>query len=81
MAVGLGTSPIVARQGSTVRGMGSKDRQQSQRQPLLLLLVVPHEDLHAQLLHMCKGPKSIPCVLSGGSVLVGLYGLSLVELE
>lgn len=33
----LGTyTPIVARQGSSVRGMGSKCRQESQRHPLIL---------------------------------------------
>jgi hypothetical protein len=28
-------------------------------------LGVPHEDPTAGLLHMCRGPRSIPCMLSG----------------
>ena len=64
-AVGLGTSShIVARQGILVQGKGSKGRQQSQIQPLLLLLGVPHEDWAAHLLYMCWGSTSIPCMLS-----------------
>ena len=31
----------------------------------LLLLGVPHEDQAAHMLHMYRGPKSIPCMLSG----------------
>ena len=47
VAVRLGaSSPIEARQGSP---KGPKDRQQSQRQPLLPLLGVPHEDQAVQL--------------------------------
>ena len=59
------SSPIVARQGSPVRDKGPKGRQWSQRQPLFLLLGVPHEDSDAQLLSMCQDPRSIPCMLSG----------------
>lgn len=50
---------------SPVRGKGSNGRQQSQRHPLLLLLGISHEDPIAKLLHMCRGPRSVPCMLSG----------------
>ena len=53
LAVGLGASSIVARQGSPVRRKGSNGNQQSQIQLLLWLLGVPPEDPTAQLLHMC----------------------------
>jgi len=49
----------------------------------------PHEDPEAQLLHMCRGPRSIPCMLSGwqfslykphGHRLVDYVGLLVVSL-
>jgi hypothetical protein len=46
-------------------GKGFKGRQRSQRQPLLLLLGVPQIHGVAYLLHMCTGPRSLPCLLSG----------------
>jgi hypothetical protein len=73
VAVGLGqSSPIEAGQGSPVRGKGSKGRQQSQRQ--LLLLGVPHEDQASHLLHMCRG-----CSLVGVLVSVSSYRHRLVD--
>jgi hypothetical protein len=33
-------------------------------QSLLLLLGVPHEDQATQLLHMCRRPRSVACILS-----------------
>lgn len=61
-----GTSfSIEDRQGSPVRGKGSNGRHQNQRHPLLLLLGISYEDPIAQLLHMCRGPRSGPCMLSG----------------
>lgn len=71
-----GTSFLIkARRGNPVGRKGAKGRQSSQRWPLLQLLLVPQEDKAAQLLHMCKGPSSVPCMLyAGSSVSVGLYG-------
>lgn len=40
-------SPTESRYGSPVRGKGSKGRQENQRQPLLLMLEVPHNNLDA----------------------------------
>lgn len=54
------SSFIEYRQGILVRGKVSKGRQQSKRQPLLLMLEVPHENEAVDLLHMCGGPGSIP---------------------
>lgn len=62
-------SSSVVRQGSTVRGKGSKARQQSQRHPLLLLLGVPHGE--QVTVTYVKGPRSVLCMISvGGSVSV-----------
>jgi hypothetical protein len=83
IAVELGTSsPTEARQGNPAKGKGSKGRQQSQRQPLLLLLVL-HEDQAVQLLHMFRGPRSTPCMLSvsvGPCDSVGFLSVSLTSL-
>jgi hypothetical protein len=57
--VGLSSSSSTeARRGSPVRRKGPKGRQCHERQALLLLLGVSHEDLTAHLLHMCGGPRS-----------------------
>ena len=65
VTAGLGTSsPTEARQGHPVRETGSRGRQQSQGKPLLQLLGDLHEDQAAYLLHMCKGPRSSPCMLT-----------------
>jgi hypothetical protein len=45
VAVGLDASSIDVREGIPVRGKGFKGRQQSQRQPLLLLLGVPEKPI------------------------------------
>lgn len=51
-AVRLGaSSPIKARRGSPVRGEGPKGRKKSQRQPLLLVLGILHEDRATQSIH------------------------------
>lgn len=47
--------------------MLSKGGQQSQREVLLPLLGVPCEDKTEQLILICKGPRSIPCMLSDGN--------------
>ena len=75
VAVGQGTSyPIVSQSSSPVREKGSKGRQQSQRQPLLLLLGDTHEVQDANLLHMYRELRSIPCMFSGcGSISVSPY--------
>jgi hypothetical protein len=66
MAEGLGaSSPIEPRHTNPVRGLKSKGRQQSQRQPLLQLLGVPHEDQETCMLHIYKGPGSVPCMHFG----------------
>jgi len=52
------SSSTEARQGCPVRGKGSKDGQQSQRQPLLLLLEVPHEDQTVFLASVARNPQS-----------------------
>ena len=69
IAVRLGTRHlpllIKARRGNPIGGKCSKCRQQSQGQPLLPLLGVPHENQATQLLHMCRRPRSVLCVLSG----------------
>lgn len=44
VVVGLELYSVEARQGCPVRGKGSKGRNQSPPQPLLLLLEVSHED-------------------------------------
>jgi hypothetical protein len=68
VAVGLGTAfPIEARQDIPAGEKGSKGRQQSKRYPLFLLLGDLHEDQTIQLWHMCRGPSSILCMLSGWS--------------
>ena len=55
VVIGLGTSSSTeARQGCPIKGKESKGRQQSQRQPLLLLLEVPHEDQAIHLLQICR---------------------------
>ena len=65
-AVGLdASSPTEAGQGSSVMGKGSKGRHQSQRQPLLLLLGVPHEAQAAHLLQIRRGPSFVPSMLFG----------------
>jgi hypothetical protein len=51
--------------GSPTRRKGSKGSQQSQKQPRFQLLGDPYEDQAAYLLHMRRGPGSIPCMLSG----------------
>jgi hypothetical protein len=61
MLLWSGTS-VECRSSNPFRGKGPKGRQQSQRQWILPLLGVLNEDLAAQ--HMCKGPKSVPCILS-----------------
>jgi hypothetical protein len=38
------SSPFVARKSIPVRGNGFKNRQQNQRQPLVILIRVPNED-------------------------------------
>lgn len=48
----LGTSSLEPRQGSSVRGKGSKCRYQKQRQPFLLQLEAPHEDQVVPLLYL-----------------------------
>lgn len=54
--VGLGASSSTeAQPGCSVRGRGSKGRKQRQKQPLLHLLGVSHEDQAAHLLQMCRG--------------------------
>ena len=61
IVIGLGAfSPTEARQGSLVRGKGSKGKQQSQSQLLLQLLEDPHGDHAAQLLHIYKRPRLEP---------------------
>jgi hypothetical protein len=43
---------------------GAESSTMSQRQPLLLLLGVIQEDQPTQLLHICRGPQSVPFMLS-----------------
>jgi hypothetical protein len=58
VGAGLDTStPTEVRQGSSTKGKGSKCRQKSQREPPFLLLD-PHGDYAAHLLHMCRWPRS-----------------------
>ena len=45
--------------------LGSIGRQQIQEQTLLQLLGDRHADQAVHLQHMCKRPKSSPCLLSG----------------
>ena len=68
VTVGVGvSSPIEGRQGSPVRGKGSKGThegsQQNQRQPLLHLLGDTNDDQAAHQLHMYRGPRSVPYLL------------------
>lgn len=56
---------VFCRQGNSVKLKGSKDRHQNQRQPILLLLMEPHQVHIVSLLHKCRGPRSIPCLFSG----------------
>lgn len=57
---GTGSS-IESRPSSAFRGKGLKDRQQSQRHSLPLLLEVPQEVLQVtQLLHKNRGPSFMP---------------------
>lgn len=70
VAVGLSvSSPIEPRQGSLVRGKRSKGRQQNQRQPLLLLLGILHEDHVCYIYVRGLGPY-YACWLVGGLVFV-----------
>lgn len=64
VGVGLGASSIGARQGSPVKAKQPKGRQQSQRQLLLLLLGVPHEDQAICLWYMCREHSGWPFSLS-----------------
>jgi hypothetical protein len=57
-------------------GTRSKGPQQSERQLPLQLLGTPHEEQAAHLLHMCKGPRSSPFVLS---VFESLHGHKSVD--
>lgn len=59
------------------QGKGSKGRQKSQRQSVLLLFEVPLEDKASRLLHMCKGLSlSHACSMVSGLVSVSPYGLT-----
>jgi hypothetical protein len=65
-AVKLGASSTInVRLDSTVGEKVPKIRQPSQRRLLLLLLGEPQEDQTTQLLHMCRGRRSVPCMLTG----------------
>ena len=61
LAVAVMLGAINAKQDNSVEEKGLKDRQQSQRQSLLLLLEVPQEVLQVtQLLHKNRGPSFMP---------------------
>jgi hypothetical protein len=80
VVAGLVTSPTEAIQSSSVKGKESTGRQQNQRQPLFLLLEVPHEDQAVHLLHMCRGTRLVPAwCLVGGSVSVSPYVPRIVD--
>lgn len=65
VAVRLGPSSYIeARQSSPLMRKRSKSKQQCQREHLLLLLGAPHEDQAVLLLLKCRGPTSVPCMLS-----------------
>lgn len=59
-----GISSIVDRPGSLIRGGGFKAMQCSQRAPAPTF-GVSYEEPVAQLLHMCRGPRSLPHMFSG----------------
>ena len=72
-----------ARQDSPVRGTGFTGKQESQGKPPCQLLGDLYEDKAAYLLHMCRDPRSSPCMFFGWwfgehpeSRLVGTVGLS-----
>lgn len=60
LAVAVMLGAINAKQDNSVEEKGLKDRQQSQRQPLLPLLGLFQENQATQPYHMCRGPKSAP---------------------
>ena len=61
---GLSTfSPTEIGWGTPARGRRFYVRQQSQRYPLIQLLVDPHEDQATHMLQMCMGPRSSPYML------------------
>lgn len=64
-----GTSSFVDRPGSLIRGGGFKAMQCSQRAPAPTF-GVPYEEPVAQLLPMCRGPKSVPHMFSGWAPIV-----------
>ena len=63
VSVRLGTSSTEARQGSTARQNISKIRQF--RDSSAPTLGVPREDPAEQPLHVCRGPRSVPYMVSG----------------
>lgn len=73
VAVRQGTSsPIEAKQGSPVRGK----RSETAPAPALGVL---YDAPAAQLLHLCRGPRSAPFMLSGGRF--SQYGLLWVQVR
>lgn len=70
------------RQDSPGRGIKSKGRQQSQRQPMFQLLGNPHEDQVSHQLQICKGLSPFDtCSLVGGFNSVSPYGPVYLTLE
>jgi len=83
VTAGLGISSLTeTRQEGPFREMGSPDKQQSQRQTLLLLLGDPHEDQTAHLINACGDPRYHHVhSLVGGSVSGRPQGSRLVNSE
>ena len=81
---GLGAfSSTDARQGNSVRRMGSTDRQQNQGLLQLKLLGDPHEDQDELLIYMCRRSRSSPSALVksfvGGQLSGNSLGSGLVD--
>lgn len=76
----LGLSNCSSTRRIFVREKGSKRRQQSQKQSLVLQLWIPHED-QAKLLYISVGSPGLShtCFLGGVSVSVNPYGPSLID--